>query len=128
VALAGNKLTLLVRMLGMLGTNNDHERAVVGRKIDTLVKAEGATWPELLAPKPAQAVATVPAGPRQWPHVVEDILEKHIGALRKNANYDEFTFLTDILSRGLALSPRQQKWLIDIATRCGVPLWDGATP
>jgi hypothetical protein len=128
VALPPDKLTLLIKFLGMLGSDHDGERAAAALKASALVKAAGTTWDTLLRPKPAQAIATVPQGPRTWAHFIEDVLEKHGGALRTGAKYDEFTFLTDMLARGAAPSPKQTKWLIDIAVRTGVPLWDGATP
>jgi hypothetical protein len=115
-------------MLGMLGSAHDGERAAAGLKIHQLITAEHVTWEELLAPKPGQALATVAQGPRLWVHTVEDILEKHYSALRVTQKYNEIEFLTDVLGRALAPSPKQQKWIVDIANRCGVPLWEGCAP
>jgi hypothetical protein len=129
VALDPDKRAHLIKLLGMLGSNFAGERENAGKMADELVRAAGTTWREILTPKEGSAPAapTVPQGPRTWVHFIEDVIEKHYGALRSGAKYNELEFLTDMLARGLAPSPKQEKWLRDIGVRCGVPLWDGAT-
>jgi hypothetical protein len=126
VAIAGDKITLLIKLLGMLGSDQAGERDNAARKVHELVRAAGMTWEELLRPKQSQAVVAVPAGPRIWVHFIEDVLEKHYGALRQGAKSNEVEFLVSMMERGLAPTEKQEKWLRDIAARTGVPLWDGA--
>jgi hypothetical protein len=128
VAIDPTKLSLLVKLLGLLGSEHAGERDTAARKASELLKDAGTTWEQLLVPQQALTVTAVPAGPRLWVNTVEDILEKHYSALRITQKYNEVEFLSDMLTRGLAPSEKQKKWIVDIATRCGVPLWEGCTP
>lgn len=44
----GTDLTLLSKLLGMVGSAHDGEALAAARKADALVKGRGRTWPEVL--------------------------------------------------------------------------------
>jgi len=126
----------LIKLAGMLGSAFAAEReAAIGRCND-LLKLHHATWEEALTPEmvvikaPSAPVSAAPPPPlaRSWMLVVLEIQQFHMGALRVTARYNEPEFLQDIVARGRAPSPRQGKWLADIAVRCGVALWDDYDP
>ena len=58
----GTDLTLLSKLLGMVGSAHDGEALAAARKADALVKGRGRTWPEVLglgeAPPEPDHIAT----------------------------------------------------------------------
>ncbi len=137
-------LLVLAKMLGMLGTASDHERAVVGAKVNAWVTQRGLVWTDLLVPvepeearaapqRPAQA----PPGPQHsnsatghnwargpaWGALAEQMLAQHADRLKGDR---ERAFLTDQLSRamtfgnGVRISDKQEAWLRDILGRAGL--------
>lgn len=117
----------LAKLLRMLASPHDGERAAAGRQVNLLVAAHGLDWDAVLQAA-AQQVATTsppPTPPRTWAVVVEEILAAHFNALR---NAKELAFVTDLLSTGLAPSEGQGCWLADICDRCGLRLWEFPPP
>jgi hypothetical protein len=125
MALSPDDIERLVKLLRMLGSSFDGERAVAGAKIHELVSSKNADLQDLLAPKPSQAVAVVSAGPRTWTVVCEILLEKHFNVLRLPK---ELEFVSGLLSKGFAPTERQGHWLADICRRAGEPLWGVPAP
>ena len=66
-------------------------------------------------------MAAANPSPRTWRVVAEEILLNHYGALFTPR---EVEFLTGLLQRGFAPTPKQAAWLGKIARRCGVPGWE----
>lgn len=120
-ALTEDELVRLVKLLRMLGTEYDGERAAFGWKIHQLVASRKADWDDLLRPIGRVVTVRVPTAPRTWRVVVEEILEHHHGALYPT----ERNFLPSLLENGRRPSERQAEWLAKIVRRCGIPAWEG---
>jgi hypothetical protein len=119
-------LDRLIKLLGMLGSGFDGERAAAGRLIHEFVTTRKLSWHDLLVsmpPLPPPIVVVKPS--RTWVEVVEEILERHAGALRPAERND---FLPSLLDKGRYPSIKQEAWLLDIVQRCGVELWDPIGP
>jgi len=137
-------LLVLAKMLGMLGTASDHERAVVGAKVNAWVTQRGLVWTDLLVPVEPEEVraasqrpAQPPPGPQHsnsatghnwargpaWGALAEQMLANHADRLKGDR---ERTFLTDQLSRamtfgnGTRISDKQEAWLRDILGRASL--------
>jgi hypothetical protein len=130
VALAPDVRLRLIKFAGMLGSIHPGERDAAIGKCNELLRANNATWEEALTPTPLPAPPPTPPPPmpRSWRAVAEELLVFHANALRTTPRYDEPQFLQDLCDRGWAPSPRQAKWLADIARRCGLAVWDGYSP
>lgn len=120
-ALPENDLVRLVKLLRMLGTDFDGERAAFGWKIHELVTSHKADWDDLLRPIGRVVHVRTPSAPRTWRVVVEEILEHHYGALYPT----EREFLPSLLANGRVPTERQAAWLAKIVRRCGIPAWEG---
>jgi hypothetical protein len=121
-ALAPEALNRLIKLAGLLGSAHDGERAAAALKCSEFLALQGLTWSDLLQPPPVPVPQPGTAsGPRTWRVVAEEILLNHYGALFAPR---EIEFLTGILQRGFAPTPKQAAWLAKIARRCGVPGWD----
>ena len=82
----------LTKLLGMLGSAHDGERAVAAAEADELVRSRGLTWSDVVA-RPQSASASSEA----W-HESETIREKIDAALRYRGllNAWEASFLLDL--------------------------------
>ncbi len=135
-------LLVLAKMLGMLGTASDHERAVVGAKVNAWIMQRGLVWADLLIPpEPASAApqrpAQAPPGPQHsnsatghnwargpaWGALAEQMLAQHADRLKGDR---ERAFLTDQMGRGMKygngtrISDKQEQWMRDILGRAGL--------
>lgn len=129
-------LALLVKLLGMLGSDNPHERAAFGARADAWVRERGLTWEALLLPaaqEPARggraASGNGAAPPRDWASgpawgpLVADVLVNHPDLLRGDR---ELSFLESQLARAIQygsstwISEKQELWLRDILGRAGL--------
>jgi hypothetical protein len=120
-ALAPEALSRLIKLAGLLGSAHDGERAAAALKCSEVLAVHGLTWVDVLQPaSPVPQPATAPT-PRTWRVVAEEILYNHYGALLVPR---EIEFLTGLLQRGFAPTPKQAAWLAKIARRCGVPGWE----
>jgi hypothetical protein len=95
----------LIKLLGMLGSRHDGERASAALMADRLVREHGLTWSDVIV---------VPTPDRPW----------HKMALRCHShahlfNTREFLFINSMLGWRGELSAKQQKWLIDLFVRAG---------
>jgi hypothetical protein len=119
--LADDARIRLVKLAGMFGSAHDGERAAAALKFHALQQQLGLMPEDVLRPQPPAVV--MPAGPRTWRTVCEEVLGNHFGALYQPREVD---FLTQLLAVGRAPTPRQAAWLVKICHRTGVPLWPGA--
>ena len=100
-------LTTISKLLGLVGSSHDAEALAAARKAAQLVKAKGATWPEVLG------LATTPAA-RPPDHLTEarDLLKRGRGHLTRW----EHSFLLGIMS-ATKLAPKQMESLAAIRAK-----------
>ena len=126
-ALEARELARLVKLLGMLGSDQPGERAAAALKADQWVKAHGVSWQALLTPpKSPPAVRRPRAAPRKpvqpvrlagWQDVAAELLARPGGLLRTA----DQAFVQSLLLRGYpGLTPKQTEWLRDLAERAGL--------
>lgn len=123
VALPPDDLIRLIKLAGLLASDQVGERAAAAAACTKFLTARNLSWAEVLTPPPPTQVVQVvqpPPGPRTWRVVADEILIGHYGALHGK----ELEFLPGLLARGYAPTVKQAAWLGSIARRCGVPLWD----
>ena len=86
----------LTKLLGMLGSAHDGERAVAAAKADELVRSRGLTWSDVVA-RPQPVSAPRRSSSEAW-HEPETIREKIDAALRyrRLLNAWEESFLLDL--------------------------------
>jgi hypothetical protein len=121
LALSDDDLSKLAKLLRMLGSSFDGERAAAGQKIHDFVTTRDVDWDELLRPRRVQAVVVqAPSGPRTWVTAVEEVLHDHYGALYPS----ELEFLPSLLAKGMVPTEKQAAWLTKIFRRTGVAGWD----
>jgi hypothetical protein len=95
----------LTKLLGMLGSNSDGERANAARMADQLVRGLGLTWGDIVIPAHA-----VPA--RDWRRMANYCL-----MLCDQLNQREMEFVESITGYRGAPSDKQQRWLSKIYAR-----------
>jgi hypothetical protein len=106
----------LARLLGMLGSDHDGEVVNAGRMADRLVRQNGLTWPDIIAPKhPALFVplSREPATALEWRQLAAWIKRNFADQL----NPREYQFVTHMVTWRTEPSPKQTKWLREIAER-----------
>ena len=94
----------LAKLLGMLGSNSDGERANAARMVDQLVRGLGLTWSDIVMPH------AVPAS--DWQRMANYCL-----TLRDQLNQREMEFVESIARYRAAPSNKQQSWLSKIHAR-----------
>jgi hypothetical protein len=101
----------LSRILGMLGSDYDGERAAAGLKATQLLREAGLTWDDLVRPSAAPAPPPEPLGFRM----------RAMQALTRGALLTDWErgFLASIARQGRPLSPRQRSVLVRIEERLG---------
>lgn len=99
--------TIISKLLGLLSSNHDGEVLAAARKVQQLVKAKGATWPEVLG------ITTTPPQPEP-DHLVEarDLLTRGKGKLTRW----EHDFLLGIMSHA-SLKAKQVESLAAIRAK-----------
>lgn len=65
--------TRLIRLLGMLGSMYDGERANAAALADRFVREKGMTWAEVVTPPPSMPPS--PPRPRSWRDVLREVVE-----------------------------------------------------
>jgi hypothetical protein len=109
-----NSATRLAKILGMLGSNHDGERASAAAKADAMVRSMGLTWPEVIA-LPARPAAP-PASPRSSP-IVWGRMAMFCYARQAQMNARERQFIASMLVWRGEPSEKQRDWLIDLYSR-----------
>lgn len=110
----------LSKLLGLLGSSHDGERAAAALKADQMVRRAGTTWANVLTPNPVRLPP--PGGipgwiePRDGPHAVSLLLDdpRHRACL----NTFERDVLTNLRRRGEPYTRRQSEILwqcVDLA-------------
>jgi hypothetical protein len=91
----------LSKLLGMLGSTHDGERAAAGLKANQLVRDLGLTWSEIIVPPDAIPTHT------DWHRIAE-----YCYRYRTALNDRDRAFVSTLLTwRGMP-SERQQQWLL----------------
>jgi len=97
----------LVKLLGLLSSNHDGERATAGRMADQLLREAGLTWDHVVASTAPATAKGAPEGSRPWHPMASRILASG------NANEWESNFCEDLIDRwrGPVLTAKQQSVL-----------------
>jgi hypothetical protein len=117
-ALSDTDRTRLIRLLGMLNSSFDAERANAGAMADRLVRSRNLTWEQVVAHVEEQQRRQQQKSPpprRTWHDVIEDCQYRP-----ELLSTWEVTFLGSIVTWQGRLTPKQQAKLIAIAERLGV--------
>lgn len=112
----------LVKLANLLASENANERAAAALKCTALLRANNASWEEALLNEAPAAESAPEQFTRTWLVCAEQLLADHFVMLKNR----EVNFVSDIIGRGYALSPRQADWLFALAKRAGIPAWEGA--
>jgi hypothetical protein len=110
----------LIKLLGMLGSNHDGERAAAATKANELVRAHGLTWFDVIPTAPAfyQHEHTKrwnddrQDDQKDW-RTMRDFCVQRPSLMRSR----EQEFIDDIDSWRGALTEKQSAWLVSIYTR-----------
>ena len=100
----------LGKVLGMLGSDFDGERAAAAAAATRILRENGMAWSDLLVPTPALPLRPAGAAP---PHVATARWALGFSSI---LTAREVAFLTDI-SKVCRITPRQSAWLADIAAK-----------
>jgi hypothetical protein len=101
----------LSKLLAMCGSSHDGEVINAARMADRLVRQRGMTWAQILIP---MAPAPMPSDDSvDWQVFARKLLREHAYALPEK----EVDFCTTMSMWDGEPSPKQQKWLRDIAAR-----------
>jgi hypothetical protein len=116
----------LVKLLGMLGSNHDGERAAAALKANALVREHGLVWSDVIPAAPEQSSSSYrQEHARRWEHdaagadqtvdwhIMRGFCAQHSNLLRSR----EQEFIDDIAGWRGALTEKQNAWLIAIYTR-----------
>jgi hypothetical protein len=108
--LAPDAVERLIKLLGMLGSAHDGERAAAGLKAHELVKRHGLTWADVLHPPDNDARNLGPA--MGWHAQREFCLQR-----RARLSAKEQAFLRNLATWRGPLTERQQAWVDGIHAR-----------
>ena len=109
VTLPSSTTSILLKCLGLLGSDHAGERAAAGLKADQILRANDLTWSDLIrAPQQHQQQHQV----RNW-REARDYCAAHFYALRER----ERNFIDDLASWRGAPTEKQSAWLAAIYTR-----------
>jgi hypothetical protein len=103
-------ITILVKVLGMLGSNHVGERAAAALKADQLVKQLGLRWPDIISVE--RTAITVAADEIDWREMIRVC---HGGS--DELSVKERGFIDSLSHWRGTPTPKQIKWLIDIYQR-----------
>jgi len=95
----------LVKLLGMLGSDYDAERASAALMADRLVRERGLTWNDVI---------TAPPQERPW-HKMALRCEAHAHLF----NTRELSFIRSMTGWRGEMSEKQRAWLVDLFVRSG---------
>jgi len=103
----------LARVLGMLGSAHDGERAAAGLKANQLVRDLGLTWSDIIVPPDlARADNSAPEPHNDWERMVQ-----HCHRCRGRLSERERTFVEAMRHWRSTPTERQQNWLSDIYSK-----------
>jgi hypothetical protein len=101
----------LVKLLGMLGSNHDGERAAAAFKANELVREHGLVWSDVIRPNDARA-KNQDDQEVDW-RTMRGFCAQHPKLLRSR----EQEFVDDIEDWRGTLTEKQSAWLVSIYTR-----------
>jgi hypothetical protein len=97
----------LVKLLGMLGSAYDGERASAAAKVDALVRSLGLTWRDLITPP-----LRIPPTTTDWQRMAAFCHTRHAQLSPR-----EREFIRSMLAWRGEPTDKQSKWLIDLYVR-----------
>jgi hypothetical protein len=100
----------LAKILGMLGSSHDGERAAAALKAHEMVRAAGLTWRDVIMPSPS--IAPQLEGSASWRFLAAECMP-----FSDRLPPREVEFVSKILTYRREPSPKQMKWLTDIHAR-----------
>jgi len=103
----------LVKLLGMLGSNHDGERAAAALKANALVREHGLVWSDVIPTPDADRRLNDVGAKNQDCRTMRGFCAQHSNLLRSR----EQEFIDDIEDWRGALTEKQSAWLIAIYTR-----------
>lgn len=133
-----DKRTRLIKLLGMLGSEFEGERANAAAMIDRIIRDHGLTWQQVLEMQPAQAGSPPPSGAStpppppedetamQWAERQkwsdEDVDKMHAYCCENDGGYNdwELTFLESIgkwIADKRSITPKQLKVLLRLVEK-----------
>jgi hypothetical protein len=106
----------LTKLLGMLGSEHDGERATAAAKANAFVRAMGLTWRDIisppLAPDHAPRIRSWRANDSNWRRMAE-----FCHARRWQLNQKDRDFVRSMLNWRQQPTERQREWLLDLYAR-----------
>jgi hypothetical protein len=106
--LPSSNIETLIRLLGMCGSSFPNERATAALKADQLIRTNGLTWADVIAP----TVAAIETDASDW-RTMRDFCWQRSHLLRPR----EAEFVNDLIRWRGRLTEKQQVWLTAIYTR-----------
>jgi hypothetical protein len=107
----------LAKILGMLGSDHDGERAAAAAKADQLIRGLGLTWRDVIAPPIAPNIPRIRpgrAGESDWQRMA-----RFCHARQGQLSLRDRDFVRTILCWRGTPTAKQQSWLIDLYMQCG---------
>ena len=123
-ALPARDLDRLTKLLGLLGSDHDGERATAARMASDLLRAHRLTWADVLGPAPPRPcpACTAHRAPRgaaagSWRQTLATLAEL---AVRRPALFTDWerAFICNLLDRR-TISERQREILAELAEKVG---------
>jgi hypothetical protein len=108
----------LVKLLGLLGSDQDGEVVNAGRMADRLVRQHGLTWPDIITPTPPAMfvpLSRAPASALEWRQLAAWIKRN----FSEQLNPREHQFILHMCTSRSEPSPKPADWLLAIADRFG---------
>jgi hypothetical protein len=104
--------TRLVKLLGLLGSDHDGERATAGAKADALIRSMGLTWRDVIALPRRLSPPLAPVSAIDWHSMAAFCFTR-----RAYRNQRELEFIKSMLRWRREPTERQAAWLISIYAR-----------
>jgi len=107
----------LAKILGLLGSDHDGERAAAGLKADQLLRESGLTWRDIIAPPivpDPPRIRSWRAGENDWQRMA-----RFCHARQGKLSLRDRDFVRTMLYWRGSPTAKQQSWLIDLYMQCG---------
>jgi hypothetical protein len=107
----------LAKILGLLGSDHDGERAAAAAKADQLIRGLGLTWRDIVAPPIAPQTPRIRAwrsGETDWQRMA-----RFCHARQGQLSLRDRDFVRTMLHWRGTPSANQESWLIDLYMQCG---------
>lgn len=108
----------LAKILGMLGSDHDGERAAAGLKASQIVRGLGLSWSDVIAAPPlappSPRIRSWRSGETDWQRMARFCHDRG-----RQLRLRDRDFIRSMLYVRGEPSERQQRWLIDLYMQCG---------